>query len=668
MREKLKNHRLAVILLAALLTMAALMLLARLPALGSARTKSVTVQASDGIYDLTGIGDFSHTTVTLPPGLTYYPNVLLTPADADTAVPESTDRYDDLRAGYLSQRFLIELSGENVYALTVKVSGRHALRVYCNGQLAGLSGTPGAAKAETEVWENNLTCYVTPKDGKLDIVLQSAQFYHAKGGARLASLSLREAGNTDTGLTDQDKGFLVMGALLCAAALMLCVHLLSRRTRATLFFSLACLAMTLRECIQSQAWTAFPFFSGGASFMLEYLSMVLLTIFLSLYLGQYIAGGFLRIVQYAAIVVSGAYGLFVLFADSILYTSLLPYYQTLLVTCIVVGVAGLFWTMRRPTREQAVVLYGIAVFYLAAVGDIVMYSDILGDAALNAPVSEAAMLVFVLAQMVSLLLMNNRLVAEAREAERRLAAEKETLETLNRLKTEVLANVSHELKTPLTVISGHAQLSAAQLQGAEDGPVRDKMRLIASEADRLALMVGQVLDAARIEEGRVTLDKRLCRVDELIYQAVDAHFPIMNKNGNRLEIKVARDLPAVQADPGRITQVLVNLIANAVRHTKQGIITVGAESKEDFVTVSVTDTGSGIAPEDMSKLFTRFHSRAPGTGETGNGLGLYICRYLVEAHGGVITVESAVDRGTAVVFTLPAAPADAAPHPCPVVV
>jgi len=200
----------------------------------------------------------------------------------------------------------------------------------------------------------------------------------------------------------------------------------------------------------------------------------------------------------------------------------------------------MFWKMRKPTKEQGAAIFGIAVFFLAAVSDIVMYSDIFGDRT-NIPISEIAMLVFVVAQTVSLFNMNNRVLGEAKEAEQKLEMEKTALEDLNRLKTEFLGNVSHELKTPLTVVSGHAQLIGAQLAGPQYASLRDKSRIISSEADRLALLVGQVLDVTRIEENRILLEKRLCHIDELIYKAVETHFPILNKGGNRLKINAGLD-------------------------------------------------------------------------------------------------------------------------------
>lgn len=216
------------ILIAAVLTTTFLMLLVRLPDMMSNKLESVTVEEQNGVYDLKGIKNFSCRVVTLPPGSVYYPNLLLTPKNYSTAVPESTDRYDKLRADYLSQRFVINLPGSgDVYMLTFRLSGRHAMKVYVNGQLVGQSGQTGVTKQDTEVWENNLTCYAAPKEGKMEIILQSAQFYHYKRGTSLATLRLSRASQGFyAGLYGKIKGLLVMGALLCAAVLLLCIYLL----------------------------------------------------------------------------------------------------------------------------------------------------------------------------------------------------------------------------------------------------------------------------------------------------------------------------------------------------------------------------------------------------------------------------------------------------------
>lgn len=658
MRTLLKKYKLLSILLAVAATTLALMLLARLPALLGDGPDRFVVAEEDGAYNLSAFTEWDGGAV-LPPGPVYYPGVLLAPGDADDAgVPRS--EFSARRADYLSQRFAVRLSDTaESYVLTFKLSGRHAMRVYVNGVLAGQTGRVGTTKEDTEVWENNITVSASPVDGELDVILNSAQFYHARGGANLATLTVQKAAAAGTPqFTEATIGLLITGALLCAAALLLSVYLLLSHTKATLYFVLACLSMALRECLQSQAWTYFPI-NGNLSFMLEYLSVALLTVFLSLYLGQYASSKFLRVVQLLAIAGSAAYGGLTLLGDSLLYTGLLKYYQMWLVACIVTGVSGLFWNMRRPTGEQTAALYGIGVFYLAAVSDIAMYRNLLGEGR-KAPITETAMLIFLAAQTVSLFLMNTCVLGEIREAERALTAEKTALENLDRMKTEFLGNVSHELKTPLTVMSGYAQTTrrlSEQLPAAQASEVSRRMTLISSEAERLSLMVGQILDVTRMEEGRMVMETAPCHLDEIVYAAVNTHYPILNKNQNRLEIQAEQGLPGIYADPARISQVIVNLISNAVRFTSEGSITISIRRVGCRILVRVSDTGCGVAPERLAHIFERYSKKEKSGGgqDTGTGLGLYICRHIVEQHGGRIWMESEVGVGTAVSFTLPAA-------------
>lgn len=650
------NHKLLSIVLVAFLTTAALTSMPWFT--GEAALNSVVISEKNGIYDLTGITSLETSIIRLAPSSIYYPNTYLTSENANAAVPESVDRFEEIRAEYLSQRFVLKLpDNSDTYTLTFTLSGRHAMRVSVNGRFTAQTGQPGTTKQDTEVWENNITFHAAAVNGEMDIILNSAQFYHAKHGASLGELSLSKNGTVpDPFFLVQIKGTAVMGAFLCAAVLLLGIYLMLSRTRATLYFALGCVVMALRECLQSQAWIYFSI-PGNLSFMLEYLSVVMLSVFLSLYLGQYAIGKFLRVVQYTAIIGSCVYGVCVLFGDSIFYTSVLKYYQLLLVMCIVPGIAVLFWKMRNPIKEQAAAMFGIAVFFLAALYDIVMYSDLFGDWT-NTPISETAMLVFVLAQTVSLFQMNNRVLGEAKEAEQKMEAKKTALESLNRLKTEFLGNVSHELKTPLTVMSGYAQTTkqlAERPDTLDRGEVSRRMTLISSEAERLSLMVGQILDVTRMEEGRMVMEPVRCYTDEIIHAAIETHYPILNKNRNRLDIRIESGLPTVYADPARISQVIVNLISNAVRFTADGVITISASKENDKILIHVADTGIGIATERLPHIFERYGKKQKSSGgqDTGTGLGLYICKHIVEQHGGKIWIESQEGHGTNLFFTVP---------------
>ena len=189
----IQKHKLPAILLAALLTLAALTVLVRLAWawFAGAEYPSVTVTEQNGVYDLTGITDLDKTVIRLFPGKSYYPGVYLTPENVDTAVPESIDRYAELRTDCLSQSFVLRLpDNSTVYNLTFTLSGRHAMCVYVNGSLTAKTGEPGTTKQTTEVWENNISFNTSAVNGKMEIILHSAQFYHAKRGASLAGLSL----------------------------------------------------------------------------------------------------------------------------------------------------------------------------------------------------------------------------------------------------------------------------------------------------------------------------------------------------------------------------------------------------------------------------------------------------------------------------------------------
>ncbi|MFA9379244.1 MAG: ATP-binding protein [Lachnotalea sp.] len=656
--NQLKKRKLFLLVLCAFLTVVLLVLLTKIFDLETGEQKGIIVKSQNSMYDLTEIHNKKGQSIILLPDEIYYPNTYLTPAPKEVAIAESVNEYRRIKAQYLSQRFVIECSKDiDIYKLTCKVSGRHAIRIYINGKMVNQSGVMGTTKNETQVWENKLTCYAAPVNQKLEVIVQVAQFYHYKKQASLVQVEL-ESGNAITSslITEQEKGWLVMGALLCAASFLFSIHLIQPIAKETLYFAIACVVMTMRECLQSQTWTYFTWIPGNVSFMLEYLSVVLLTIFLSLYLGQYASKPYLKKIQIVAIVSSVLYGVCVLFGDSLFYTSILLYYQAILVVCIVLGIGGVFWNSRSPLQEQVAALYGIAVFCMAAVRDILMYNNVFGDS-VKEPITEESMLIFVLAQTISLFLINNRLIAQAREAEHRQLVENEGLEKINQMKTEFLGNVSHELKTPLMVVSGYAQNVIRMAEGAQQPDAENiihKMKLITSETERLSILVRQLLDVTRMEEGRMVIDKTPCYVDEIIYEAVETHFPILNKNDNKLEIRIEGNIPIIQADHGRILQIIVNLIANASRYTRKGNIIVSAVQEDNNVVIRVKDTGQGISSERLLEIFERYSNKVSENGSVvETGLGLPICKYIVEEHGGSIQVESKEEEGTTVSFTLP---------------
>jgi two-component system OmpR family sensor kinase/two-component system sensor histidine kinase BaeS len=214
----------------------------------------------------------------------------------------------------------------------------------------------------------------------------------------------------------------------------------------------------------------------------------------------------------------------------------------------------------------------------------------------------------------------------------------------------LMADVAHELRTPLTVIQG-------RLEGLLDGVYpRDDARLLELLEDTrvLARLVEDLRTVANTEAGALRLQIEDTDLSVLVHDTVRVCAPDAERRDVRLIADVPSDLPLMAIDPVRIREVLINLLTNAIRHTNGGgTITVGAQAGRDVVTIEVTDTGSGVAPEDLPRIFDRFYK---GTASHGSGLGLAIARGLVAAHGGTIEARSELGRGTTIAFTLPVRP------------
>lgn len=230
------------------------------------------------------------------------------------------------------------------------------------------------------------------------------------------------------------------------------------------------------------------------------------------------------------------------------------------------------------------------------------------------------------------------------------------LEELERLRTDFLGMVSHELRTPLTSIKGSAATVLGARSPLDPAETRQFFRIIEEQADHMRDLINNLLDLTRIEAGTLSVVAEPTDVAALIEQARNAF--LSGGYRNNIEIDVAPNLPRVAADGQRIIQVLHNLFSNASKYSRDwSPIRVTSRREDTHVVTSVADEGRGIAGEDLPHLFTKY-SRIEAGGEHrvgGHGLGLAICRGIVEAHGGRIWAESDGDgKGTRFIFTIPA--------------
>jgi signal transduction histidine kinase len=241
-------------------------------------------------------------------------------------------------------------------------------------------------------------------------------------------------------------------------------------------------------------------------------------------------------------------------------------------------------------------------------------------------------------------------------AELRAELEQKHYELLeaNRMKSQFLANMSHELRTPLNSIIGYTQLVVNGTYGALNDTQRDRLDKVIRNGHNLLGLINDVIDLNRIETGRFTLERSTVDTYALLTNILDTVAPMAAPKG----LQITRDfdtVPPIFADEQRARQIITNIIANAVKFTHQGGVTVRACTENNMVRFEISDTGIGIAPEQYEMVFVEFEQldNSPTREYEGSGLGMAITKRLVEKHGGRIWLESAPGQGTTFYVTMP---------------
>ncbi len=244
---------------------------------------------------------------------------------------------------------------------------------------------------------------------------------------------------------------------------------------------------------------------------------------------------------------------------------------------------------------------------------------------------------------------------EERNAEMRRTNEE--LKRVDQLKSDLVSMVSHELRTPLATIKEFTSILVDQIAGPVTKDQQEYLAIVQANVDRLARIIDDLLDMSKIEAGRVLLNKTLVHVDPLLEHVIQSLRPLAESRKIAIEQEVGSPVAGIFADSDRITQVLVNLISNAIKYTNDGgRVTIGVSEQQNEVQFNITDTGVGIAEENLPKLFEKFQRfRRPGdnSGVKGTGLGLAISKRLIEIHGGRIWATSQPGKGSVFSFTVP---------------
>ena len=246
-------------------------------------------------------------------------------------------------------------------------------------------------------------------------------------------------------------------------------------------------------------------------------------------------------------------------------------------------------------------------------------------------------------------------ITEAEETMQALIAAKEQAESADRLKSVFLATMSHELRTPLNSIIGFTGILLQGLAGNLNEEQRKQLSAVKSSANHLLSLINDVLDISKIESGQLKMGYDEFDMKTAIMKAAQSIGPLAEKKGLTLNVEIGEGVGSMKGDVRRVEQVILNLLSNAVKFTEQGSIKVTCNVMRGQCLTLVTDTGIGIKTEELDKLFKPFLQLDNGLSRKyeGTGLGLCICKRLVEMMGGCIQVESRLGEGSAFGFALP---------------
>jgi signal transduction histidine kinase len=246
-----------------------------------------------------------------------------------------------------------------------------------------------------------------------------------------------------------------------------------------------------------------------------------------------------------------------------------------------------------------------------------------------------------------LAIQNARLFSEIDEKSRQLAVE-------SRHKSQFLANMSHELRTPLNAILGYTELILDNIYGEAPERMRQVVERVQTNGRHLLGLINDVLDLAKIEAGQLTLSLADYSLKEIVDGVIIALEPLAVEKRLVLRADVPADLPTGHGDERRISQVLMNLVGNAIKFTDEGEVAIRASAANGSFTVAVCDSGPGINPPDQDRIFEEFQQADSSSTRRkgGTGLGLSIAKRIVELHKGRIWVKSAVGKGSTFFFSL----------------
>lgn len=547
--------------------------------------------------------------------------------------------------GYGTYYLKLQLTPEKAYKLYVS-SVRSASEVYVNGQLIGQSGTVGTNREET--FARNVpyttTSFKPNEKGEVHLFVQAANFEdpRASGIVRSIKIGLRDDVISDLNLSALLQ-FLTSTIFLLHALFGLIIYFIGIRERRLIFFSLSLVILAYINVTYGDEKVLLQYVTIDYPWTLRlaFATALLLSLFLSHTLRKQID----ELSEKLLPVLSMIHGL-VLLAVLFVPLEYLPLVGD--VNSLVIGITGIIMIV--ALFQSADYLFQSLAFTLATVAIVhqfgwYTYLTAKGIKVVHYPFDLITAIVLIATVWFKRYYnLHQKTLALATE-----------LKEVDRSKDEFLANTSHELQNPLHSILNISEAILKREKNTLKQESIDDLELITTVSKRMSSILNDLLDVAAIESGSPKLETHPVSIKAVTSGVIDMVSYIADSKPIEIIDRVPEALPLVEGDENRLVQVMFNLLYNAIKYTDEGCIEVSAKDKDNFVYVSVKDTGAGMSEELMENIFDRYvqGSNADVIREGGFGIGLYISHQLIELHGGKLTVQSQVGKGTTFTFSLP---------------
>jgi len=584
-----------------------------------------------------------------------WPYQLYTPKDFENDVvtdpPQYLDEEEAMLTSYATYKIRLILPPDTYYGISM-VTSEYAMRIYIDGEEIDSVGTPGTTKETTDHRTQERTYYSrTQHSGIVDIIVQTANFVLVRGSGAPQLIIGASSNIMDRNDASLVVNFLISGCLIAAFLYHVGLFCLNRTRRTDLIFAICCLLLAvLNKRLIFIFWPNCPF--SVVMLILYTATLLPYPLLISLFeclhpklMCKYAVQGYY--------ILSGMYLLLLLIDDRI-FTELYIGLQVVSVFMMAYLLVRLATLLRNEKLQSYLYFMGSLALSIAAINDMFYYRGIIIIPFVDGQffMSPIAMIFFVFCYALAVSLdraETENKIHDTMEKERILAAENAALDRTNELREKLMATISHEARTPLAVLSSYASLVAIELRdkGMDEQTTAD-LDKISFEAKRVANLIDSMkrmtLSTEKIAE-RIALD-----LGDMARQTAQLYMPILERTGVALIIQTEDNLPMVLGNPAELTQVLFNLLQNSKNHTTSGSVTVFAEQDEAFVAICITDTGTGIPTHILPDVF----ERGIKGDDAGSGIGLAVCKEIIEGHNGTIRIDSEWGKGTKVTIVFPA--------------